>query len=108
VQFIAGKDSTQAEFFHTFNALIDQQKQIVISADRAPGEIDGLEERIKSRLQWGLVVDLHPTDYELRLGILQSKAETYSAPTPVCRWGRRCWSSSRTGSARTCGCSRVR
>ncbi len=75
VQFIAGKDSTQAEFFHTFNALIDQRKQIVISADRAPGEIDGMEERIKSRLQWGLVVDLHPTDYELRLGILQSKAE---------------------------------
>jgi chromosomal replication initiator protein len=75
VQFIAGKDSTQDEFFHTFNALIDQHKQIVISADRAPGEIDGLEERIKSRLQWGLVVDLHPTDYELRLGILQSKAE---------------------------------
>ena len=75
VQFIAGKESTQDEFFHTFNALVDQNKQIVISADRAPGEIDGLEERIKSRLQWGLVVDLHPTDYELRLGILQSKAE---------------------------------
>ena len=75
VQFIAGKDSTQDEFFHTFNALVDQNKQIIISADRAPGEIDGLEERIKSRLQWGLVVDLHPTDYELRLGILQSKAE---------------------------------
>lgn len=75
VQFIAGKDSTQDEFFHTFNALVDQNKQIIISADRAPGEIDGLEERIKSRLQCGLVVDLHPTDYELRLGILQSKAE---------------------------------
>ncbi len=75
VQFIAGKDSTQDEFFHTFNALVDQNKQIIISADRAPGEIDGLEDRIKSRLQWGLVVDLHPTDYELRLGILQSKAE---------------------------------
>jgi chromosomal replication initiator protein len=75
VQFIAGKNSTQDEFFHTFNALIDQNKQIIISADRAPGEIDGLEDRIKSRLQWGLVVDLHPTDYELRLGILQSKAE---------------------------------
>jgi chromosomal replication initiator protein len=76
VQFIAGKNSTQDEFFHTFNALVDQNKQIIISADRAPGEIDGMEERIKSRLQWGLVVDLHPTDYELRLGILQSKAET--------------------------------
>ena len=77
VQFIAGKDSTQEEFFHTFNALVDQNKQIVISADRAPGEIKGLEERIKSRLQCGLVVDLHPTDYELRLGILQQKAEFY-------------------------------
>jgi len=75
VQFIAGKDSTQDEFFHTFNALIDQNKQIIISADRAPGEINGLEDRIKSRLQWGLVVDLHPADYELRLGILQSKSE---------------------------------
>ncbi|MDZ4096972.1 MAG: chromosomal replication initiator protein DnaA [Paracoccaceae bacterium] len=77
VQFIAGKDSTQEEFFHTFNALVDQNKQIVISADRAPGEIKDLEERIKSRLQCGLVVDLHPTDYELRLGILQQKAEYF-------------------------------
>lgn len=77
VQFIAGKDSTQDEFFHTFNALVDQGKQVIISADRAPGEINGLEERIKSRLQWGLVVDLHPTDYELRLGILQQKVENY-------------------------------
>ena len=75
VQFIAGKESTQEEFFHTFNALIDQNKQIVISADRAPGEIKDLEERIRSRLQSGLVVDLHPTDYELRLGILQQKVD---------------------------------
>ena len=88
VQFIAGKDSTQDEFFHTFNALVDQHKQIVISADRAPGEIDGLEERIKSRLQWGLVVDLHPTDYELRLGILQSKAEAQLPSIPASRSGR--------------------
>jgi len=78
VQFIAGKDSTQEEFFHTFNALVDARKQIIISADRAPGEIKDLEERIKSRLQCGLVVDLHPTDYELRLGVLQSKAEFYA------------------------------
>ncbi len=77
VQFIAGKDSTQEEFFHTFNALVDANKQIVISADRAPGEIKDLEDRIKSRLQCGLVVDLHPTDYELRLGILQQKVEFY-------------------------------
>ncbi len=82
VQFIAGKDSTQEEFFHTFNALVDQNKQIIISADRAPGEIKDLEERIKSRLQCGLVVDLHPTDYELRLGILQAKVEQHRAQYP--------------------------
>ncbi|MFP4326928.1 MAG: chromosomal replication initiator protein DnaA [Paracoccaceae bacterium] len=82
VQFIAGKDSTQEEFFHTFNALVDQNKQIIISADRAPGEIKDLEDRIKSRLQCGLVVDLHPTDYELRLGILQSKVELNRAQYP--------------------------
>ena len=82
VQFIAGKDSTQEEFFHTFNALVDQNKQIIISADRAPGEIKDLEDRIKSRLQCGLVVDLHPTDYELRLGILQTKVEQYRAQYP--------------------------
>ncbi len=79
VQFIAGKDSTQDEFFHTFNALIDQQKQIILSGDRAPVDIDGLEERIRSRLQRGLVVDLHPTDYELRLGILQQKLDEHLA-----------------------------
>lgn len=82
VQFVAGKDSTQEEFFHTFNALVDQNKQIIISADRAPGEIKELEERVKSRLQCGLVVDLHPTDYELRLGILQSKVQQYRSTYP--------------------------
>jgi len=82
VQFIAGKDSTQEEFFHTFNALVDQNKQIIISADRAPGEIKDLEDRVKSRLQCGLVVDLHPTDYELRLGILQTKVQHYSGSYP--------------------------
>ncbi|WP_417723138.1 chromosomal replication initiator protein DnaA [Salipiger sp.] len=82
VQFIAGKDSTQEEFFHTFNALVDQNKQIIISADRAPDEIKDLENRIRSRLQSGLVVDLHPTDYELRLGILQSKVQNYRTQYP--------------------------
>ncbi|MEM8656385.1 MAG: chromosomal replication initiator protein DnaA [Pseudomonadota bacterium] len=85
VQFIAGKDSTQEEFFHTFNALVDQNKQIIISADRAPGEIKDLEDRVKSRLQCGLVVDLHPTDYELRLGILQSKVEQQMVTYPGLR-----------------------
>ncbi|QBF29797.1 chromosomal replication initiator protein DnaA [Thalassococcus sp. S3] len=82
VQFIAGKDSTQEEFFHTFNALVDQHKQIIISADRAPNEIKDLEDRVQSRLQCGLIVDLHPTDYELRLGILQTKVEQYRATYP--------------------------
>ena len=75
VQFISGKESTQEEFFHTFNALVDQNRQIVISADKSPSDLEGLEERMRSRLGWGLVADLHPTTYELRLGILQSKAE---------------------------------
>jgi chromosomal replication initiator protein len=75
VQFISGKDSTQEEFFHTFNALVDQGRQIVISADKSPSDLEGLEERMRSRLGWGLVADIHPTTYELRLGILQAKAE---------------------------------
>jgi chromosomal replication initiator protein len=85
VQFIAGKDSTQEEFFHTFNALVDQNKQIVLSADRAPGEIEGLESRIVSRLQSGLVIDLHPTNYELRLGILQQKVQYHRHQFPNIR-----------------------
>lgn len=75
VQFISGKDSTQEEFFHTFNALIDQNKQLVISGDRSPSDLEGIEERVRSRLGWGLVADIHTTSYELRLGILQSKAD---------------------------------
>lgn len=75
VQFISGKDSTQEEFFHTFNALVDQNKQLVISGDRSPSDLDGIEERVRSRLGWGLVADIHTTSYELRLGILQSKIE---------------------------------
>ena len=82
VQFIAGKDATQEEFFHTFNALVDQGKQIIVSSDRAPTEISGIEDRIVSRLQSGLVVDLHPTNYELRLGILQQKMDQYSEQFP--------------------------
>ncbi len=79
VQFISGKDSTQEEFFHTFNALVDQNRQVVISGDRSPSDLDGMEERVKSRLGWGLVVDIHSTTYELRLGILQSKVESLQA-----------------------------
>ena len=82
VQFIAGKDSTQEEFFHTFNALVDHNKQIIISGDCAPNEIKNLPARLSSRLSSGLVVDLHPTDYELRLGILQSKVATFRMKHP--------------------------
>jgi len=82
VQFIAGKNSTQEEFFHTFNALIEMGKQIIISGDRAPVDMEDLDGRIASRLQSGLVVDLHPTDYELRLGVLQHKAEAAMARNP--------------------------
>ncbi len=73
VQFFSRKDSTQEEFFHTFNELVDQNKQIVIAADRAPSDLEDVEERIRSRLGWGLVVDIHQTDFELRLGILEAK-----------------------------------
>ncbi|MCU4651597.1 chromosomal replication initiator protein DnaA [Roseibacterium sp. SDUM158016] len=82
VQFIAGKTSTQEEFFHTFNALVEMGKQIVISGDRAPVDMEELDSRIASRLQCGLVVDIHPTDYELRLGVLQHKAERMRARNP--------------------------
>jgi len=83
VQFIAGKDATQEEFFHTFNALVDQNKQIVLSADKSPSDLEGVEERVKSRLGWGLVADIHPTTYELRLGILQAKAERAGVAVPL-------------------------
>jgi chromosomal replication initiator protein len=82
LQFISGKDSTQEEFFHTFNALVDQNRQIVISADKSPSDLEGLEERVRSRLGWGLVADLLPTTYELRLGILESKAEQNGVAVP--------------------------
>nr|MBP7190626.1 chromosomal replication initiator protein DnaA [Rickettsiaceae bacterium] len=82
IQFISGKDSTQEEFFHTFNALIDNNRQMVISCDRLPSSLDNIEERIKSRLGWGLVADVHSTTYELRLGILQSKLEQLKTNVP--------------------------
>jgi chromosomal replication initiator protein len=75
VQFICGKDSTQEEFFHTFNALVDNNRQVIVSADKSPSDLNGMGERLKSRLGWGLVADIHQTNYELRLGILQSKLE---------------------------------
>ncbi|MEN8197735.1 MAG: chromosomal replication initiator protein DnaA, partial [Pseudomonadota bacterium] len=82
VQFISGKDSTQEEFFHTFNALVDRNRQVVISADKSPSDLEGLEERLRSRLGWGLVADLHPTTYELRLSILQAKEAQVAVEIP--------------------------
>ena len=82
VQFISGKDNTQEEFFHTFNALIEQNRQIVISADKSPSDLDGVQERLKSRLGCGLVADIHPTTYELRLGILIEKAQKRGVEIP--------------------------
>jgi chromosomal replication initiator protein len=82
VQFIAGKETTQEEFFHTFNALVDQNKQIIISADKSPTDLSGMEERLRSRLNWGMVADIHPTTFELRVGILQAKAEAQQVDLP--------------------------
>ena len=81
IQFISGKESTQEEFFHTFNDLIDQKRQVVLSADKSPSDLSGIEERVRSRLVWGLVADIHPATYELRLGILEAKAEK-KGPVP--------------------------
>ena len=82
IQFMNGKEAMQEEFFHTFNALIEQNKQIVISADKSPTDLDGVQERLKSRLGCGLVADIHPTTYELRLGILIEKAQKRGVEIP--------------------------
>ena len=82
IQFIAGRESTQEEFFHTFNALYEDRKQIILAADRSPKDMKTLEDRLRSRFEWGLIVDVQQPDYELRLAILKDKAKNVGVTIP--------------------------
>lgn len=82
IQFIAGKEATQEEFFHTLNALIDMRKQVILTADKSPHEMDNIEDRLRSRLGWGLTTEIHKPDLETRLAILDAKAQTLGVTLP--------------------------
>ena len=82
VQFMSGKESIQEEFFHTLNEIVDEGRQVILSADKSPSDLDGVKERLRSRMGWGMVADIHPSNYELRLGILQSRREGVSVNVP--------------------------
>jgi chromosomal replication initiator protein len=103
IQFFAGKDRSQEEFFHTFNALLEGQHQVILTCDRYPKEVDGLEERLKSRFGWGLTVAIEPPDLETCVAILIGKAHSSASPCP-----RKWLFSSPSASAPTCASSRAR
>ena len=103
IQFFAGKEHSQEEFFHTFNALLEGQHQVILTCDRYPREVDGLEERLKSRFGWGLTVAIEPPELETSVAILIGKAQAAGVELP-----RKSRSSSPSASAPTCASSRAR
>jgi chromosomal replication initiator protein len=103
IQFFAGKERSQEEFFHTFNALLEGQQQVILTCDRYPKEVDGLEERLKSRFGWGLTVSIEPPELETCVAILMSKASAAGVELP-----EKLRFSSLSASGRTCVSSRAR
>src|SRR3954454_13945814 len=83
LQFLLGKDNTQEDFFHTFNALVDVGKQIVVSADKSPSDLSGLHDRLRTRLDYGMVADQHATTFDLRISIEESKAARAGVAVPA-------------------------